>query len=196
MTMVLIEHARSTIMYEKQHLRELESLRPDFVNAARKAVAPPPVQPPPARPLTPPRVPPPPTNTPVVSPPPVAAARPGPPVIKNIPAPSPVRPLSASAQGPLGGGPSASRHMDASKSMFITPTTPSAATVNPLAGPPPPPGASNAISDPLLSPAPQAHTLGRSNGMMMGHPLAASVTPAAHRRLDAREAAAKLANFL
>ena len=34
-TAALVEHVRSTIMYERQHLRELEALRPD-VNAANK----------------------------------------------------------------------------------------------------------------------------------------------------------------
>ncbi|KIJ56974.1 hypothetical protein M422DRAFT_238559 [Sphaerobolus stellatus SS14] len=54
-TMVLVEHARTTIMYEKQLLRELEALRPDFLNAAKKAPLPAPVKIiPPVRPLTPP----------------------------------------------------------------------------------------------------------------------------------------------
>jgi hypothetical protein len=35
-TTALVEHARSTIMYEKQLLRELEALRPDVNNAAKK----------------------------------------------------------------------------------------------------------------------------------------------------------------
>ncbi|THH28798.1 hypothetical protein EUX98_g5394 [Antrodiella citrinella] len=46
-TTALIEHVRSSIMYERQHLRELEALRPDFANAAQKAV--------PAKPITGPR---------------------------------------------------------------------------------------------------------------------------------------------
>lgn len=35
-TTALVEHARSSIMYEKQLLRELEALRPDVNNAAKK----------------------------------------------------------------------------------------------------------------------------------------------------------------
>lgn len=41
-TSALIEHARSSIMYERQHLRELEALRVDVANAAKK-VAPAPI---------------------------------------------------------------------------------------------------------------------------------------------------------
>ena len=37
-TAALIEHARSSIMYERQHLRELEALRNDVNNAAKKFV--------------------------------------------------------------------------------------------------------------------------------------------------------------
>lgn len=35
-TAALIEHVRSSIMYERQHLRELEALRPDVQNADKK----------------------------------------------------------------------------------------------------------------------------------------------------------------
>lgn len=37
-TAALVEHARSSIMYERQHLRELEALRNDVNNAAKKFV--------------------------------------------------------------------------------------------------------------------------------------------------------------
>ena len=37
-TAALIEHVRSSIMYERQHLRELEALRPDVQNADKKHV--------------------------------------------------------------------------------------------------------------------------------------------------------------
>ncbi|KAL1946505.1 hypothetical protein VTO73DRAFT_14609 [Trametes versicolor] len=37
-TAALVEHVRSTIMYERQHLRELESLKPDVSNADQKHV--------------------------------------------------------------------------------------------------------------------------------------------------------------
>ncbi|GJJ07163.1 hypothetical protein Clacol_001363 [Clathrus columnatus] len=57
-TVALIENARSSILYEKQILRELESLRTDFNNAAKPA--PPPTQTvgniAPVRPLTPPQM--------------------------------------------------------------------------------------------------------------------------------------------
>lgn len=46
-TSALIEHVRSSIMYERQHLRELEALRTDVANAAKKAV--------PAKPISAPR---------------------------------------------------------------------------------------------------------------------------------------------
>lgn len=174
-TLALVEHARSTVMYEKQLLRELESLRPDFNNANRKAPVPAPIKvPPPLRSSTPPRGQPlPPTIAPQTPPPgPVRSSTISGPLNPTPPATSPPRPLGA-------------ERMDGTKSMFITPS-----------------------GDPLLSPS-QTQTLGRStttgslanrmNGNEQNghHPLAASVrvepTP---RRLDAREAAAKLANFL
>lgn len=37
-TSALVEHVRSSIMYERQHLRELEALRTDISNAASKAI--------------------------------------------------------------------------------------------------------------------------------------------------------------
>ncbi|KAI0660799.1 Vps5 C terminal like-domain-containing protein [Cubamyces menziesii] len=37
-TAALVEHVRSTIMYERQHLRELEALRPDVENANKKHI--------------------------------------------------------------------------------------------------------------------------------------------------------------
>ncbi|KAI0832621.1 Vps5 C terminal like-domain-containing protein [Trametes gibbosa] len=37
-TAALVEHVRSTIMYERQHLRELEALKPDVGNADKKHV--------------------------------------------------------------------------------------------------------------------------------------------------------------
>lgn len=46
-TTALIEHVRSSIMYERQHLRELDALRSDVSNAANKHVA---AKPPPPRP--------------------------------------------------------------------------------------------------------------------------------------------------
>lgn len=173
--MALVEHARSTVMYEKQLLRELESLRPDFSNAARKAPAPAPapVRAPqsPVRASTPPRV--------EQKAPQTPPSRP----FQSSTVPGPLPPALSSTGPPIPRPPPSPERMDGTKSMFITPS-----------------------SDPLLSPS-QTQTLGRSttsgslanrvNGQNGHHPLAASVrvepTP---RRLDAREAAAKLANFL
>jgi hypothetical protein len=174
-TAALVEHARSTVMYEKQLLRELESLRPDFSNAARKAPVPAPVRvpPPPVRASTPPRAQPRAPQTPP----------PGP--LQSSTTPGPLNTPPPSTSPPASRPPLSADRIDGTKSMFITPS-----------------------SDPLLSPS-QTQTLGRSttsgslanrvsaNGQNGHHPLAASVRvePTA-RRLDAREAAAKLANFL
>lgn len=241
--MVLIENARATIMYEKQHLKELEALRPDFANAARKAPLPPPVKvPPPVRPLTPPRVQPMPQTAPLPPPAPQVPtpqtytprppagplSTPQPPAHVPPHVPSPIRPISA--QEPLSpsspsAGPSTPRYTDASnytsasKSMFITPTnipTPLTPGGAPTPTSPTPSAKgfvshSAGMSDPLLSPGPsytasqssytsQSQTLGRATngkGLYQQHPLAASMqVPTPTRRLDAREAAAKLANFL
>ncbi|KAF8524709.1 vacuolar protein sorting-associated protein vps17 [Hysterangium stoloniferum] len=206
-TIALIEHSRTTIMYEKQLLRELEALRPDFNNADKKAPLPAPVKvPPPTRPVTPPRVGGAVPSAPVPpiqqqqqrrqyqpqQPPPVQR----PVIVASQTSPvTPSGPIRAySSQSPLGpplsspgAGPStphaSSTFMDGSKSMFITPT------------------------DPLLSPGPpsETQTVGRFAGAEntrngMHRPLAASMIvqpqPSTMRRLDAREAAAKLANFL
>lgn len=176
-TLALVEHARSTVMYEKQLLRELESLRPDFNNAARKApAATSRVAPPAVRPTTPPGVQP-------------TAPQTTPSGAKQSSTPTIPRPLdtsSPSAGPPIPRPPLSPERIDGTKSMFITPS-----------------------SDPLLSPS-QTRTLGRStttaslanggdtNGQNgYNHPLAASVrVEPSPRRLDAREAAAKLANFL
>ncbi|KAH7100598.1 Vps5 C terminal like-domain-containing protein [Auriculariales sp. MPI-PUGE-AT-0066] len=50
-TAALIEHARSSLVYERQLLRELESLRPDIRGAAGPAPEPSKLPPPPVRPL-------------------------------------------------------------------------------------------------------------------------------------------------
>lgn len=159
-------------MYEKQLLRELESLRPDFNNAAKKAPTTIHVPPPPVRPITPPRIQPTARQTSPSGP------------IRPTAVPEPLNPTSPSAALPTSRSPLSPERIDGTKSMFITPS-----------------------SDPLLSPS-QTQTLGRStsaslangvnaNGQNGYHPLAASVRiEPSPRRLDAREAAAKLANFL
>ncbi|KAF8521831.1 Vps5 C terminal like-domain-containing protein [Gautieria morchelliformis] len=172
-SLALVEHARSTILYEKQLLRELESLRPDFSNAAKKAPAPVRIPPSPLRSSTPPRVQPTAPQTPPAGP------------VQTSPTTEPLSHTSPGAGPVVSRPPLSPERIDGTKSMFITPS-----------------------GDPLLSPS-QTETLGRSttsgslanganaNGQNGHHPLAASVrvepTP---RRLDAREAAAKLANFL
>ncbi|KAI0353032.1 hypothetical protein OH77DRAFT_1427802 [Trametes cingulata] len=98
-TAALVEHVRSTIVYERQHLRELEALRPEVANANKKHV--------PQKPVSAPR----PSYIPPLedfsSRPPIPRPASGPPSnAPRPPAPS-VPPLSASTfvngppQGPL-----------------------------------------------------------------------------------------------
>ncbi|KAI0638374.1 Vps5 C terminal like-domain-containing protein [Trametes polyzona] len=98
-TAALVEHVRSTIMYERQHLRELEALRPDVSNADKKHI--------PQKPVSAPRpsyVPPLEDFTPKPS---IPRPSSGPPTNAPRAAPPSVPPLSASAfingpsQGPL-----------------------------------------------------------------------------------------------
>ncbi|KAF8580603.1 hypothetical protein K439DRAFT_1356546 [Ramaria rubella] len=183
-TLALVEHARSTIMYEKQLLRELEALRPDFSNAAKKAPLPPPMKaPPPTRPLTPPHTRPTAPQAPIQVPP--CAPLPAPARAAPLQAPLPVTSPGAGPSTPR--PPLAPARIDGTKSMFINPPT-----------------------DPLVSPGPtspfgrttSASFSGSNAGVGVDgrngiHPLAASVrVEPSPRRLDAREAAAKLANFL
>ncbi|KAI0772117.1 Vps5 C terminal like-domain-containing protein [Trametes elegans] len=104
-TAALVEHVRSTIMYERQHLRELEALRPDVNNANKKHI--------PQKPVSAPR----PSYIPPLedfsSKPPIQRPASGPP--SNVGRPNlGAPPLSASAtlNGPLlpsAGAPSPSR---------------------------------------------------------------------------------------
>ncbi|KAI0375854.1 hypothetical protein BV20DRAFT_959899 [Pilatotrama ljubarskyi] len=98
-TAALVEHVRSTIVYERQHLRELEALRPEVSNANKKHI--------PQKPVSAPR----PSYIPPLedfsSKPPIPRPASGPPSnAPRPPAPS-VPPLSAStfvngpSQGPL-----------------------------------------------------------------------------------------------
>jgi len=110
----LIEHVRSSILYERQHLRELETLRTDVANAAKPAaqvktpVAPRPTVVPPLEDFSKPPMPRPASAQPTASPPQTpswrppfpsaAAAASGPPVqhVSSIP-PSPATPAPVSA---------------------------------------------------------------------------------------------------
>lgn len=115
-TAALVEHVRSTIMYERQHLRELEALRPDIQGADKKYV--------PQKPVSAPRptyIPPledyskPPVPRPA-SGPPTSVPRQGPPVAPplngtaSMYGPPLVPPINASvssngpSQGPLSSG--------------------------------------------------------------------------------------------
>lgn len=237
-TAALVEHVRSSIMYERQLLRELEALRPDVNSAADKAIAKPngvprptyvpPLEdaplkfaPPPISVSTPvsARIPSPivsgvpsgvkqevmppqsPGAGPSRSPLPTATSftsttRPFMPTTKSFTPPVP--PPSASGP-PLGG-----RFVDGTKSMFIHPT-PSPLTASPSLGPPTP--AQPQSHDPLMG----AHPLGRSFSVPavetneafdpLGQARPAAFMSASMRvqpsrpRLDAREAASKLANM-
>jgi hypothetical protein len=254
-TAALIEHVRSSIMYERQHLRELEALRPDVQNADKKhvvakaAAAPRPAYIPPLEefskaPVPPPLATAPPLNTSQV---PSSTSIPGPLSARSTsPAPAfasqrytPALPSSA-MNSPLqspGAGPSSptqrvgpsfaaapsngepplgGRFVDGTKSMFVKNTS------SPLTSTPPSPGApgrTGSISSPLhsatiSSPHPLAQSMSsaafeapaRPNGQSsdgldplgMAKPafMSASVrVQPTRQRLDAREAASKLANM-
>jgi hypothetical protein len=247
----LIEHVRSSVMYEKQLLRELEALRPDINNAASNAPVPTAVNGAP-RPTVvpaledystqrtraqPPAPLPGPSRGPLLAhgaplpPTPVSAGIPGVPSAPQSPAfGSSARPPQA-AVPPLGG-----RFSDGSQSMFITPspraplpaaTVACTSTMPPLppqAGPlapsdpsgrPPLDPLATPAADPLsssfagplssqtASPVSGAATPispvdplgGLKPGNLSGSLMAGSIRMSHHRsRLDAREAASKLAN--
>ncbi|KAI0068590.1 hypothetical protein BV25DRAFT_1866569 [Artomyces pyxidatus] len=252
-TTALIEHTRSSIMYERQLLRELESLRPDITNANAKFVAPktngvpkPMVVPPledfqkpaprvdsglstrTASPVMPPSSVPPliPASAGLsgranfsqraVIPPqsPGAGSSKSPVIMQQPPrppfssagtapavAPSPV----PSSEPPLGG-----RFVDGTKSMFVKPSMPSPLAPSAPAQNPQSAGLPRA-SDPLMGSPLGPDPIQRpatSNGMSapsegldpLGQVrptyMSASVRVQPTRpRLDAREAASKLANF-
>ncbi|KAI0268113.1 Vps5 C terminal like-domain-containing protein [Gloeopeniophorella convolvens] len=254
-TTALIEYTRSTIMYDRQLLRELEALRPDITNANSKVVpkangVPRPMVVPPledfARPPAPPvepspsviRGPVPSSSIPPafasgasgfasgrtsVSHAPVPPQSPGAGSSKfpAIPPQSPRPPLAAQStapavapsqvrnnEPPLGG-----RFVDGTKSMFVKP--PPASPLNPsesagsLSAAPPPLPSDPLLGAPLMSPDPIQRP-GTSDGMPRAaaggdvDPLgglrpafmSASVRVQPTRpRLDAREAASKLANM-
>ncbi|OBZ76052.1 Vacuolar protein sorting-associated protein 17, partial [Grifola frondosa] len=253
-TAALVEHVRSSIMYERQLLRELEALRPDINNAAKKFIVTKPVSVP--RPTV---IPPledfskPPIPRPA-SGPPTSASR-GPPVpalaptstVGGPPHPSPHGGFSSLATSPVrsslppqspGAGPSTSpapsqnsfapslldtpplggRLVDGTKSMFIKPTSSPLSTSSIL----PSSSASKASPEPLLSPlhapvataphplaasaivgsptarAANGHAVNGLDPLGMAKPafMSSSVRVQPTRpRLDAREAASKLANM-
>lgn len=184
----LIEHARTVILYERQLLKELESLRTDFSHINKKSIA-------------------------VSSPPQQNLAIPGGPARVNR-APD----IPKSVNGPMraqSAGPPQAR-MDGTQSMFITP--PAASQALPPDGAPRQPASPGFVAQravfgasPSGSPPPNHDPLGASSprrpgdsihgkpGQNVSHTntLARSMYVQPTRsRLDAREAAAKLANFL
>lgn len=218
----LIEHARTVLIYEKQLLRELESLRPDFANINKKAAD--------VRiPVTSPRQTlAPPGSVPRTSSAPDLARTPrenggsfahpaaGPPLPgpANGPIVSPAVPVAAAAAPAPG-------RVDGTQSMFITPPAPYQTLPLPPEGGRPPPASPGYVAQravfgspgPSAPPTPIAHDpLGaqfpqrRMEDSIHGRPgqlhsgantMARSMYVQPTRsRLDAREAAAKLANFL
>ncbi|KAJ3859396.1 Vps5 C terminal like-domain-containing protein [Lentinula novae-zelandiae] len=253
-TAALIEHARSSIMYERQLLRELEALRSDVANAANKVVPSTNVPKPtvilpleePIRPL------PPPAPTPMLSgsyrqetpPPPrmqtpprlkaaLPASSPSDPLASSPPRqfspsipPSPRQPLPAQSPGAGPSTPTLERFSDAkppldnrpplgtrfgdgTKSMFVNNSSP---LVSPL---PSSPSFDRGGGDPLMgsgAPVRPSSALDGSRRGMNGHPalqndldplglakptyMSSSVRVQPTRpRLDAKEAASKLANM-
>ncbi|KAI0036054.1 Vps5 C terminal like-domain-containing protein [Vararia minispora EC-137] len=230
-TAALIEHARTSLVYDRQLLKELEALRPDIAGAA--APAPPKNSGAPRPPFVPPledfnRPP-----LPIQPTPPPAAARsavPQGPLPPQSPGAgssrSPTTPeVSRGDEPPLGG-----RFVDGAKSMFVKPPLsagspaqssapisgfPPATVADPLAGRAFGPAPSLGAGDPLSRPASTTGLppSGASSPNPGGYPGSASagidplggVRPAfmsasvrvqpTRSRLDAREAASKLANM-
>jgi hypothetical protein len=233
-TATLVEHVRSSIMYERQLLRELEALRPDVNICADKAppkpneIPRPMVIPPLDAPLIQKKAPLPPSSvtqssflsggSPNVNPSaPLPPQSPGAgpsssPALSATSFTPPVSPLSAtSSEGPLGG-----KFGDGTRSMFVKPVSSPLAHSTPSLGSPT--TGQQQAHDPLLSPNPKPnpsnHPLGRSvsvQGSYVTGPadgldplgqtrptyLSASVrvVQPGRPRLDAREAASKLANM-
>ncbi|KAH7930687.1 hypothetical protein BV22DRAFT_1054414 [Leucogyrophana mollusca] len=181
-TAALVEHARSSIMYEKQLLRELEALRTDVNNANKKAPpaklngAPKPsvILPleddskPAFRPAqSAPPVPRPSSGFPVSSPPPTQASFRSPVLPPQSPGAGPSTPstpqrstFAAPSHPRENGPPLGGRLVDGTKSMFITPTP-----ASPLG---PPLSASSSSS----SQGPLGGTIHSSTSSSSGHPLA------------------------
>ena len=200
-TQALAEHARTVVLYEKQLLRELESLRNDFSNINKKTVLPavPPHVQPPQRTM----------SAQDVVPPRERVGSFG----------SQAAPVNGHSghNGRNGGSIDAGGRMDGTKSMFINPPSVQQhipAPGSPLVGQPTTPrlpptaeaGPSTPVTpnDPLGAPGPMHPNSQRFDPGVHGRPgLTNSQTMArsmyvepTRRRLDAREAASKLANFL
>lgn len=253
-TAALIEHVRSSIMYERQHLRELEALRPDVQNADKKhivakpAAAPKPGHIPPLEEFSKASVPPPlataPLNASQVPPstsiPGPLSARPASPALAATPQRytpalpssamnSPLQSPGAGPSSPLqqagpsfatapssGGPPLGGRFVDGTKSMFVKNTSSPLTSASPTSGAP---GWTGSVSSPLhAASVGSPHPLGQSmssaslasptrpNGQSsdgldplgMAKPAYMSASmrvQPSRQRLDAREAASKLANM-
>jgi hypothetical protein len=242
-TTALVEHVRSSIMYERQMLRELEALRPDVNSAADKVSKP--------NGIPRPTVIPPLEDATIPKPLPAPASGPSTPVTTQSTSPfisgvsSNVRQASVPPQSP-GAGPSRSpapsvssftpnippspalnspplggRFVDGTKSMFVKPTSSPLAASTPCIDSPSiaqkQQKQQQQAHDPLLSPHPVARSFsvpvvdsssavnGHANGdggldpLGQARPVAfmsASMRVQPSRpRLDAREAASKLANM-
>ncbi|KZT05656.1 uncharacterized protein LAESUDRAFT_224030 [Laetiporus sulphureus 93-53] len=253
-TAALVEHVRSSIMYERQLLRELEALRPDVQNAAKKhvpakpAAAPRPTYIPPLEDFSKPPAPRPASAVPTTStfkvspnttqgPPRTANASPQPPlpvspspsstgtIRSTLPPQSPgagpsspfpqqssFTPPQLSSDGPPLGG----RFVDGTKSMFVKSTSSPFSPVSPLHRPiSPAPSARGTLDSPLHGPHPLTNPplspLSRpTNGGFSSMPSSPAVDPLTgmpvtmsqsmriqptRPKLDAREAASKLANM-
>ncbi|KAI9513252.1 Vps5 C terminal like-domain-containing protein [Russula earlei] len=247
-TTALIEYTRSSIMYERQLLRELEALRPDVSNSNAKAASKPNGVPKPTiiPPLEDDFKPSPPSVVPGSSvnrgpvpassiPPSVAVGRPGinqgpappqspgagssrPPVsASQLPRPSFASinssPGTARAQGRSTGSPLGGRFVDGTKSMFIQPSSSSSTSpaqaelpaspavvsrpsnIDPLLGGPlkfPDPIQRPGSTDGNLRSASDLDPLGGIRPAFMSASVRVQPT---RRKLDAREAASKLANM-
>ncbi|KAI0254851.1 Vps5 C terminal like-domain-containing protein [Lactifluus subvellereus] len=241
-TTALIEYTRSSIMYERQLLRELESLRPDVASSNAKVVPrtngipkptiippleddlklpAPPAEPGPSlnrgpvpAPIIPPSLA---SGRPSISQVPVPPQSPGagssksPVIVSQPPRPpfasqssSPVTTLARvrNAEPPLGG-----RFVDGTKSMFVHPSSAKAESAGSPSSVPRPPHTDPLLGGPLMSSDPiqrPGTTGGTPRGASDVDPLggirpaymSASVRVQPTRpRLDAREAASKLANI-
>lgn len=196
-THTLIEHARASIHYGRGRLRELETLRPDIARAAGSAQS---VPAPNGRGAVPP-----PLRGPLIQPPlgPNSAPSSGPPsprVQVNRP------PMQQPQPSPYTIPAVASPHLHPSSAGPSTPVPgPISAAVDPLAGIVRPQSATPTHMHSPLPTQPPLGPPGTSGSSAPGtpvpsqvptHPLAKSMyVQPTHRRLDAREAAAKLANM-
>lgn len=137
-TAALIEHVRSSIMYERQHLRELEALRPDVQNADKKHI--------PTKPTTAPR--------PSYIPPLEDFSKPVPPPMNSAPVSNINRAPSTtpSLSGPLSARPASPS--PATTPQRYTPALPSSVVNSPLQSPGAGPSSPTPHSAKPLAPAP------------------------------------------